>query len=103
MFSEENLTNLPLTTLQCEKKFDSHLLGFVFLMWKLEKYSDVACMRAQSLSRVRLFVTPWPARLLCPWGFSRQEHWSGLPCPPPGDLSDPGIGPMSPASPALAG
>ena len=27
-----------------------------------------------------------PARLLCPWGFSRQEYWSGLPCPPPGDL-----------------
>ena len=27
-----------------------------------------------------------PARLLCPWGFSRQEYWIGLPCPPPGDL-----------------
>ena len=34
-------------------------------------------------------------------GFSRQEYWSGLPCLPPGDLSDPGIEPMSPASPAL--
>ena len=33
-------------------------------------------------------------------GFSRQEDWSGLPCPPPGDLPDPG---MEPASPALAG
>ena len=30
-------------------------------------------------------------------GFSRQEYWSVLPCPPPGDLSDPGIEPMSPA------
>ena len=29
--------------------------------------------------------------------FSRQEYWSGLPCPPPGDLPDPGIEPMSPA------
>ena len=38
-----------------------------------------------------------PARLLCPWGFSRQEYWSGLPCPPPGDLSKPGIEPRSPA------
>ena len=38
-----------------------------------------------------------PARLLCPWGFSRQEYWSGLPCPPPGDLPDPGIEPGSPA------
>ena len=34
-------------------------------------------------------------------GFSRQEYWSGLPCPPPGDLSDPGIEPKSPVSPAL--
>ena len=32
-------------------------------------------------------------RLLCPWGFSRQEYWSGLPCPPPGDLPDPRIKP----------
>ena len=30
-------------------------------------------------------------------GFSRQEHWSGLPCPPPGDLPDPGVEPGSPA------
>ena len=30
-------------------------------------------------------------RLLCPWGFSRQEYWSWLPCPPSGDLPDPGI------------
>ena len=32
-----------------------------------------------------------PLRLLCPWGFSRQEYWSGLPCPPPRDLPNPGI------------
>ena len=37
---------------------------------------------------------PRPARLLCPW-FSRQEYWSGFPCPPPGNLPDPGIDPMS--------
>ena len=36
-------------------------------------------------------------------GFSRQEYCSGLPCPPPGDLPDPGIEPASPASPALPG
>ena len=36
-------------------------------------------------------------------GFSRQEHWSGLPCPPPGDLPNPGMEPVSLASPALAG
>ena len=32
-----------------------------------------------------------PARLLCPLGFSKQEYWSGLPCPPPGDFPNPGI------------
>ena len=32
-----------------------------------------------------------PAKLLCPWGFSRQEYWSGLSCPPPGDRPKPGI------------
>ena len=36
-------------------------------------------------------------------GFSRQQYCSGLPCPPPGDLPDPGIEPMSLKSPALAG
>ena len=38
-----------------------------------------------------------PARLLCPWGFSRQEYWSGLPCPPPRDLLNPGMEPRFPA------
>ena len=55
---------------------------------------------AESLSRVRLCATPWtvqlPARLLCPWGFSRQEYRSGLPWPPPRDLPNPGIKPRSP-------
>ena len=36
-------------------------------------------------------------------GFSKQEYWSGLPCPPPGDLPDPGIEPMSLMSSAVAG
>ena len=55
-------------------------------------------------SRVRLFATPWTAAYQAPlsMGFSRQQHWSGLPCPPPGDLSDPGIKPTSLFSPALA-
>ena len=44
-----------------------------------------------------------PTRLLCPWRFSRQEYWNGLPCLPPGALPDPGIEPMCLMSPALAG
>ena len=35
-------------------------------------------------------------QILCPWGFSRQEYWSGLPCPLPGHLSNPGIKPRCP-------
>ena len=37
-----------------------------------------------------------PTRLLCPWESPRQEHWSGLPFPSPGDLPDPGSEPRSP-------
>ena len=50
-------------------------------------------------SRVWLFVTPWTVAHQAPLslGFSRQEYWSGLPFPSPGDLSDPGIEPRSPA------
>ena len=49
-------------------------------------------VRPQSLSRARLFATPWTAALQAPLSLelSRQEGWSGLPCPPPGDLPDPG-------------
>ena len=55
--------------------------------------------------RVQLSVTPWTAAHQAPLslGFSRQEYWSGLPCPPPGGLPDAGIEPSSLASPALAG
>ena len=51
-------------------------------------------------SCVRLLVTLWT---LLSTGFSRQEYWSGLPCPPPGGLLHAGAEPLSPMSPALAG
>ena len=56
-------------------------------------------VKVKSLSRVRLFVTPWTVAHQAPltMGFSRQEYWSGLPFPSPGDLPDPGIEPGSPA------
>ena len=55
-------------------------------------------------SCVRFCATPWTAACQAPlsMGFSRQEYWSGLPCPSPGDLPDPGIKPMSLTSPAVA-
>ena len=51
------------------------------------------------LSRVRPFVTPWTVAYQAPpsMGFSREEYWSGLPFPSPGDLPNPGIEPGSPA------
>ena len=56
-------------------------------------------MKVKSLSRVRLFATPWTVayQALPSMGLSRQEYWSGLPFPSPGDLPDPGIEPGSPA------
>ena len=52
----------------------------------------------KSLSRVRLFATPWTVAYQAPpsMGFSRQEYWSGLPFPSPRDLPNPGIEPRSP-------
>ena len=68
-------------------------------------YCCRVCVCAKLLSCVQLFATVGAIACQAPlsMGFSRQEYWSGLPCPPPGDLSDPGIEPMSLASPALAG
>ena len=57
------------------------------------------CVCVKLLSRVRLFVTLWTVAHQAPlsMGFSRQEYWSGLPFPSPGDLPNPGIEPGSPA------
>ena len=56
-------------------------------------------VKVKSLSRVRLFATPWTVAHLAPpsMGFSRQEYWSGLPFPLQGNLPNPGIEPRSPA------
>ena len=55
-------------------------------------------VKVKPLSRVRLFATPWTVAYQAPQsvGFSRQEYWSQLPFPSPGDLPDPGIEPRSP-------
>ena len=56
-------------------------------------------------SHVQLFMTPWTVACQAPlsMGFSKQEYWNGLSCPPPGDLPNPGTEPESLMSPALAG
>ena len=76
---------------------------FIWYFTQLESYSIYSCipfsslvlMRVKSLSRVWLFGTPWTVAHQAPptMGFSRQEYWSGLPFPSPGDLPDPGIEP----------
>ena len=60
---------------------------WVFIIFLKEKRVHLASLRPHGLQ---------PTRLLCPWGFSRQEHWSGLPYPPPGALPNPGIEPRIP-------
>ena len=61
-----------------------------------------ACQLASALSDS---ASPWTVAHQAPlsMGFSRQEYWSGSPFPPPGDLPNPGIEPLSVISPALAG
>ena len=56
-------------------------------------------MKMKLLSRVRLCETPWTVAYKTPpsMEFFREENWSGLPFPSPGDLPDPGIEPVSPA------
>ena len=65
---------------------------------QFREYRQLNKTLLRSLNGARLFVTPWPAahQAPLPMEFSRQELWNG-PCPPPGDLPNPGIKPSSPA------
>ena len=58
----------------------------------------IQCIECLVLSGVQFFVTPWAVACQAPlsMGFPRQEYWSGLPFPPPGDFPNPGIEPVSP-------
>jgi len=77
-------------------------LGALFhtsnLHWPSVLHMIVYMFQCKSLSRVQLFVTPWTVAHQAPpfMGFSKQEYWSGLPFPSPGDLPNPGIEPRSP-------
>ena len=71
----------------------------------LIKTSDIIFECAQSLGGVWLFAAPWTVahQASLSMEFFRQESWSGVPLPTPGNLPDPGMELTSPASPALAG
>ena len=73
--------------------------------WALWRWVCHARMCAPPCSRVWLFETPWTVAHQDPLSmeFSRQEYWSGLPFPTPGDLPNPRIEPTSFVPPALAG
>ena len=72
--------------------------------WDMTERLNCVCC-AKSLSCIRLFAAPWTVacQALLSTEFFSQEYWSGLLCPPPGDLLDPGIKPRSLVSPALEG
>ena len=71
----------------------------MYLYVNYKNYPYYKIFKCWSLSRVRLFATLWTIAHQAPqsMGFSRQEYWSGLPFPSPGDLPDPGIERRSPA------
>ena len=72
---------------------------------KVIEHSRQECKVCRMLSHVQLFVTPWTVAHHAPLSmqFSRLEYWSGLPFPPPGNLQDARIEPISLASLKLAG
>ena len=76
-----------------------------FLSHRVYKHVVLLCLLAQLLSHVQHSVTPWCVahEASLSMGLSQQECWSGLPFPPPEDLSDPGVELLSTESPALAG
>ena len=83
------------TGVDCHFLLQEIFLIFIYIVYKYSvQFSSV-----QSLSRVRLFVTPWTVAYEATpsMGFSRQKYWSGVPFPSAGDLPDPGMEPRSPA------
>ena len=91
--------------LHCLSRDSSHSLRkeILFISWfftwrnsSLERWCSLIFLFlvAQSCLTLQPHVLE-PTRFICPWGFSRQEYWNGLPCSPPGDLPNSGIEPRS--------
>ena len=77
-----------------------HMCVYIYIayIYRLPRWFSGEVKLVKLLSHVQLFGTPWTIAHQAPpsMGFSRQEYWSGLPFPSPGDLPDPGIEPKSP-------
>ena len=101
---------LWLSLVVCQKLSPSQgSLGHEGVRWELTSWHiplnsghTLLTFKVKSLSRVRLFATPWTVAYQDPlsMGFSRQEYWSGLPFPSPRDLTNPGMEPRSPTLPS---
>ena len=89
---------LPMMIFRSETLDNGCFLNYILNIFQIFCIKHELCVYAWSLSCVWLFVTPWTEARQAPLStvFSRQEHWSGLPCPPPGDLPNPEIEPRSP-------
>ena len=90
-------SGISLIWLQCSPWWKLRFwLHSITNLWSVSqtRHIHVLLVKWKLLSRVWLFVTPWTIQ---PMEFSRQEYWSGLPFPSPGDIPNPGIEPKSPA------
>ena len=87
------------------EKLNQEFVVFILVMRKLRYQKFKSFVQCCVLNWVGLFAVPWTVAHQAPllMGFPRQKYWSGLPFPPPGDLPNPGIEPVSPVTPALAG
>ena len=103
-----------ISTYKCRARISiltEHKLYFSFIEYQRcavhygKCFQHVCCVCVRALSHVWPFATLWTVAHQTPlsMGFSRQEYWSGLPFPSPGDLPNPEMEPASPVSPALAG
>ena len=97
--------HLPWKSLLWEIQFQNPSLQIFICGCFLPEVSFSAYVLLSCFSHVQLFETIWTVACQASpsMGISRGEYWSGLPCPPPGDLLNPGIEPGSLTSPALAG
>ena len=89
--------------LKDKTKKNEQYYSSVSFLWRFSGHLIQWCVHAQLLSCVWLFVSSWTVahQATLSMEFSKQEYSSRLPCPPPGDLPDPGIEPASSVSPVL--
>ena len=105
IFSSDVFLKITYTTVHSSKKsFTFKIISFQRISFYFKNLLKTLKVKVKSLSHVRLFATPWTVAYQASpsMGFSRQEYWSGVSFPSPGDLPDPGIEPRSPALPGAS-